>query len=409
MPNGIRVYGTGGEIKFDSPTISSNFFDLALNATVTTNFGSSEFSSAGAIATPLGVMTITMDYNSSTWFKFNLAGCVSTSGSTYYRPTAHLLQGVLYPYAVGTALASQILRFGQLTNGATGYGFTCEASDGTLAISQTAKAFYIHPNSAGSRLRTATATSNATALSVGDGPVSSYTQSLSQTITFDYPMNNPPLIFITQSDGYIALNGMIRDGNGKYIGASICTSPTITMWGGFGGQGAVSPVSHSFTYFIVSSDIPMYGGGNTHGLEVFNGAGTKVFSSSHFIPSIQKTSVALPYFWMSGTYTAATWTYTNTSTLTKTAAQGVCINSFHAMTSATGYATFGNESGNMTQGILTVAGRYISVGQTTVVCKGMPTSSLFVVAPAMMNVPESWDFNLGNTATLPVFFANSSY
>jgi hypothetical protein len=262
---------------------------------------------------------------------------------------------------------------------------------------------YLHPTSSGAKLRTATAVTPTTPIAGNySTQAGTYNQSLPQNITFDAPFTYPPLIFIVSSDGPIAFNGMIRDGSGKFVGASISAASSIGTWSGYC-TAAVGNYSYSFTYFIVSHETPAYGGG-TQGIAVFDSAGNNTFSSNYFVPSITKTSISRPYFYLSGSYGSTAYTAAAGSSISKTSSQGVCINSFHTMTNLMFYVYF--NFGSSGTGPTTIGGRYISVGSTSVSCVGAPTASLFTAYGALTNLPDSRDAHLGNTSSMDVFFAN---
>lgn len=406
MANGIYTLNNSGAYNFYSPTISSNYFDTAITSASTVNFGTAGFSQAGAVATPLGLITVSIQYSSMPYIRYQVGGGIAAGGSTYYAPTNYMIAGLASWRAegVGVPLTSSIVRFGKLTNGETGYGFVCQASDGSLAVSQNYKSMYVHPDSSGNKLRTASASNNATPVTGNwQNQAGTYNQSLTQNITFDYPMDYPPLIFITYSDGPIALNGMIRDGNGKFVGASICAASGIGAWSGYGGNAAVVQNTYSFTYFLVSHQEPLYGDSSTYGMEVYDASGTRTFSSRFYVPSISKTSINLPYFYISGTYYSTYYVSEGGTSVSKTASQGVCINSFHSITNTMFITTF--DYGGSGPGILTMAGRYLNVSSTYVTCTGSPTASLFAANGAITNIPDSVDFMRGNTTTTDVFFA----
>lgn len=413
MAEGLASYDNAGNYTFYSPSMSSNFFDTAIQTSAGTTLGNAAFQSAGSIVTPLGLSSWTYGATYPN-YGFTIPGGVNSGGTTYYAPTMQLITGIagFQPFYVSSNMSVDVQRFGKLAAPLTGYGFSCQASDGLLAISQDYNSYYLHPNSASAKLRTGTASSNATGLygsSIYE-PVNSYNQSLTQNITFDYPMTRPPLIFITASSGPISLNGMIRNANGKFIGASICASPTYSMISAdFGGYWAAAAASRTFTYFIVSQEEPLYGAVPAYGLEVYNSLNSRVFSSRHFIPPVTKTTITLPYMALNGPLDRGTWVYgptyqsNSSSNISKTTNQGVCINSFHSITGAVGYVYY------YYIGPLTLAGRYIHVTDSNVAVSGLATSSIMATYPSQPGLTNSVDFLRASTSTMDVFFARYQF
>lgn len=408
MANGVSTFAADGSYNFYSPSASSNYFDTSLTASTDTSFGTAGFADAGAIVTPLSLVSLSVQYSSQPYIRMNTAGSVAAGGSTFYAPTNYRLNG-LASYngqGIGTSLSCSIYRFGKLTSGDTGYGFTCSASDGSLAVSQTYRTMYLHKTSSGAKLRTATAVTPTTPIAGNwSSQAGTYNQSLPQNITFDAPLATPPLIFITSSDGPISFNGMIRDGNGYFVGASISAASSIGTWSGYG-SAATGNYSYGFTYFIVSHEIPTYGS-STHGVTVYNASGTPTFSSNYFVPSFAKVTIERPYFYLSGSYGSTAYTAASGSSISKSASQGVCINAFHTMTNLMTYIYF--DYGGSGTGPTTIGGRYITVGANSVTCAGAPTASLFTAYGAITNLPDSRDAHRGVTTTMDVFFANYEY
>jgi len=408
MAVGIATYAADNTLNFYSPSASTNYFDTSITASTTTDFGSADFSQAGAIVTPLSLVSIDVKYSSLPYIVMNTAGAVDAGSSKFFGPSNYQLAGLSTYNAqgIGTALSCSIYRFGKITGTPSGYGFSCTSNDGSLAISQTYKTMYLHKTSTGEKLRTATAVTPTTPIAGNwSSQAGTYNQSLPQNVTFDEPLNYPPLIFVTSSGGPIAFNGMIRDAGGKFIGASISAASTLGTWTGYG-EAATGNNSYSFTYFIVSHEIPKYGD-DTYGIRVQDGSTNTTFTSNYFVPSITKTSINRPYLYISGTYNNAAFTAADGSSITKTASQGVCINSFHTMTNLFTYIYF--SYGSSGTGPTTIAGRYIEVGSTSVSCTGSPTASLYTAYGAITNLPDSRDAHRGNTTSMDVFFANYEY
>lgn len=408
MADGLVSLNDLGGYNFYSPGMSASFLNANSSITYTTAIDTNGFVSTGGIVTPDSPMSISINYGSLPQFRCNVAGAINAGATQFYGPSAYLVTGYSGYITVGvnTPITSNVQRWGQRTAAASGYGFECAGTDGNLVVSQDYNSYYVHPTSTGSYTRTAVANTNATALlGSGGGYATSYSQSMTQNITFDYPMDVPPLIFVTNSDGPIALNGMIRDGNGKYIGASVCAKATLQTWGAALGYAAVGTNSYNFTYFIVSHDIPPYGGVSTnYGIEVFNSTGGKVFTSRHRVPSMRKATVNLPYMRMNGT-SLVSYGNVNTGSVNLSQYEGACINSFHAITGVVSYVSLEWSYGG-TEGPMTVCGRYMNVaGGGWVATQGECTASMFVAYPALTNLPQTIDFHLGNVSTMDVIIA----
>jgi hypothetical protein len=132
-------------------------------------------------------------------------------------------------------------------------------------------------------------------------PPTSGTQSLTtgatMNITFPYPLDYPPLVFITHSDGPISLAHMFTDGNGKYIGACICSPQSQGSWTSSGGTsylGWVNPSSYNFSYFLA------YGTANTSvgsgfGLEIRDQSNNVVMSTNRSLGEFNSFNHNTPY------------------------------------------------------------------------------------------------------------------
>lgn len=412
---GISTIDNLSKINFYSPQMSSNYFDTSINASNTTSFGDPSFSLAGNISTPFNPSSWFVDFSNYT-YKFTVPGGVNTGGDQYLGPALYVIQGPsnFVRVIVQSKIQCNVARFGKLSNTSNGYGMQCLATDGYLAISQNYKTYYLHPDSSLNKIRSSVANNNATALS---GPLgsaaTSYNQSFTQNITFDTPFDNPPFIFITESSGPIAFNGMIMDSNNKFVGASICAAPGFDRWPLAGyppyPYAAITPKSFTFSYFIVSADIPANSSASSYGMEVYDSSSNVTFSSKYFIPSINKLTVSMPYLQLVAQSSGGLNNFVrqNSHTLQKTATQGVCINSFQAITGLTceGDILFGSAY----FGAMTLAGRYITVSPTSYTITGEPTSSIYVYAAAIYGAPSTYDFVYGQTSNIDVFLANYEY
>lgn len=224
----------------------------------------------------------------------------------------------------------------------------------------------MQPNADSTFLRSATATtlpsqqiatSNYQAYSV------SFTQPTPQTITFPKAYTNPPLIFVTETtgDGGVALNYMIRDAAGKYVGASIVCDG-VMGYGSYAsyGIGAYGSKSINFKYFLLSDEFPDYMVNPYHqdacGIRVYNASGGKVFDSEYFVPSLIKGNAQTPYAKASGSYTYTSY-YSSFTTYGRYT--GLCINNINPIT---GY-TYIIQNALDYSGLVYAAGTFTMTGQ----------------------------------------------
>lgn len=205
---------------------------------------------------------------------------------------------------------------------------------------------FIQQDASGNKLFSATTSTIPTNLCAGY-PTSSFSATLSPTpnVFFPQPLDRPPLIFITSTNGgYISLAGMQQDGNGKWVSASVvCENTNGTTGGGWPGGGnftyPMNPAPCTFTYFLASDQAPNYGEDTGYGLTIKNPAGTVVMDTRYSMLSIQQTiEVARPYLYANSTYVscaygasagASSTLYTaGASAITVPANTGVCLNPF---------------------------------------------------------------------------------
>jgi hypothetical protein len=397
---GLATQNAAGQLYMYSPTMNGVFYNT--NGTYSTNstVPSTGFVTQFAMATPITAMSASWS-SSSLGGSITINGGLNSTGTYFYSPTAYVNGGttpVLAPAV--TPATTQVYAFGVPTT-PTGYGFfAVGASGSSVAVDATHKAYYIQPKSDGTYIRTGTATSLSSSTAADN---SSYSQPTSASITFERSFLNPPLIFITESSGPIALNYMTRDGSGLYNGMSIVAGSSFSNPSNpFSGTGPYSGNTYTFSYFLVANEEPYYGTLANYGIRVFNNISQKVFDSSYFCPNFTAFTITKPYSYING----ATGTYNATSTsFTKTSNVGVCLNNLNSITGSTVYCA--HILGGIGFGPLSLFGRFATVTPTSAVLSG--TGACAITRPYTYPVlywSNSFDYTMGNTSTMPVLFCN---
>jgi hypothetical protein len=166
-------------------------------------------------------------------------------------------------------------------------------------------------------------------------------------VIFPKPFTDPPLIFITYSSGPIALYSMNKDANGKYVSATlICDTGrkadpnTATL--GFSWVGLSK--SATFTYFIVSEEVPTTVSTDNFGMRVYDSTGTKVlFRNDYEIPAMSAELNGDIYrvasFPSGGYSTNISW-YEQAGIIATSGGsniEGICINNYPCVNQLTSY------------------------------------------------------------------------
>lgn len=389
---GVATQSATGQLYMYSPTMNGVFFNnngvYATNASVP----STGFVTQFAVATPISAMTATFTGGSVFGGNISVNGGLNAEGTYFYSPTAYENGGntAVYPPAI-TPVSTQVYTFG-VPNTPDGYGFfAAGASGSSVSIDATHKAFYIQNNFDGSFIRTGTATSLQSATFRNNN----YFQPTSASITFDRTFVNPPLVFITQSSGPIALNFMTRDGSGLYNGMSIVAGSSFSNQG-VAGVAPYAGNTYTFSYFLVANEEPLYGSPTNYGLRVFNGLSEKIFDSAYFCPTFQAFTITKPFAKLSyGTYSSTS------SSFTKTANFGVCLNNLNSITGSTVYSVDGGSTGPFS-----LFGRFATVTPTSVVLSGTGACAVFRINTFPTFWYNSFDYTMGNAPTMPVLFCN---
>lgn len=400
---------TASETNLLSTEMSSSFFQQSVLAADTAAIDFPGFVEQGAMVTPIGPSSYSIN-----GYSMHTAGAYSNSAQSYYPATKHLLYSTASAgtrFKVFGSISKQqsaVASFGARSDPSAGaFGGMFRSNAGRLLVDQDYKTFYVHKDSSGNALKTATA--NSLPSSLLNTPVSYFEQSKPVNVVFDKAFDDPPLIFVTKSSGPIAFNGMVRDAGGKYTGASIVAQSSYISPHPEMGTGGYGSNTFTFTYFIVSSDEPTHGASD-HGMRVFNGAGEKVFDSAYFVPAITRKLVATPYAQITGNSAAATNYLTlNESWDSKTPEYGYCINNFPSIAGVAEYSSVyvDSGSGTYTLGPMTFFGRYMWVGSHSLYLSGQPTCAIYLgMSTSSYTTPAaSFDFHLANCPTLDLFVA----
>jgi hypothetical protein len=392
---GIATQNAAGQLYMYSPTMNGVFFNN--NGTYSTNatVPSTGFVTQFGMATPISAMSAQFTSGAIFGGTINVNGGLNASSTFFYGPTAFENGGntAVYPPNIN-ATSTQVYAFGVPTT-PTGYGFFAAGSSGSaVSIDATHKAFYIQNNADGSFIRTGTATSLSSSTSAG----TSYSQPTSASITFERSFLNPPLVFITQSSGPIALNFMTRDGSGLYNGMSIVAGSSFSNQG-VAGVAPYSGNTYTFSYFLVANEDPFYGVPTNYGLRVFNGLSQKIFDSAYFSPTFQNFTITKPVASLSsGTYNSTSVSFTKGSNF------GVCLNNLNSITGNTVYTS--QVIGSSGIGPFSLFGRFANVTPTSVVLSGTGACAVLRVNTFPTFWYNSFDYTMGNAPTMPVLFCN---
>lgn len=366
------------------------------------SIGSTNFITNFALSTPTAPLT--WGFTGYIYDVVTTAGAPSFDGTSYIPAAPYWIsQSGNQAYALQLyceAAATHIHAFG-VTQYASGYGFACNSANASIAVSNEYKGFSIHKDSGGSKIRTGSATGLAFLPGIYNNQTT-FTQPHGINIVFDKPYDAPPLIFIVESSGPIALNFISRDANGKYVGAEIIPAATISSSGDARGTAAYTNNSATFSYFIVSSEAPHYPETNAYGMKVFSSSNECIFDSTSFIPAIASVSIPKPYFSLD-----ADMYFRNHSTSSFTipsAWYGVCINNMNAFTGTTAYASWAING--VYGGPINFCGRYMHKNSAGATFSGAPTLAFLKANMYPGSQPASWDFTRGGDQNMPILYAN---
>jgi hypothetical protein len=420
MSNGIIVYSANNTVNADSTKMNGIFYrdnGIYLN---TANIPSTGFQLLFSIATPveepdylwtgtLGSYSISISASGQA-FQTQFVGPVAFENADNCNK---------YPPSI-TNIATQVYSFGTPVINTNDYGFYARGANSfsvlvqPLTISQDRKAYYLHPDSNGQALRSASATSIPSSYGTSIASYSQPNQLVGSTIFFDRTFLNPPLIFITQSSGPIALHYMTRDGNGRYNGMTVVAASTLSTQG-LAGTSAYTPNTYTYTYFLVSDEVPNNVSPSNNGLKVFNQFSETIYDSSYFTPTFRNITAGNPQFAVRGFYRLPSCSsvgsvgYLNyrSQQFTLNAFEGICLNNLNSITGHTAYTSFVRQ-GDSSAGPTTFWGDYVHVVGTAVDCRGLGTNGIFMepseIRPGWANSWSYRDLSLTN-----YLFANYSY
>ncbi len=411
MTYGFVTYAIDGVKNTYSPSYSSDFFYQSITTNTQQQLAFPGFVQSGGAVTPTAKFSINTSptpYQSGAIV--TTAGVFNQPNSTFYLPQKYLVLGsTVQSYfrqsGIVNSIPCNVIGFGKKTATAGSYGIEVSSTDGNLTIDQNYKTYYVHKNSSGNSIRTASASSIPSFTTL----TTNYTQTQVQNVTFDKAYDNPPLIFITECSGPVSFNGMITNSLGKYIGASIIAASTfvrvtVDNYAAYGSN------TYTFSYFIVSQENPLYGDTSTHGINVFDESSNIVFTSKYFVPSFLLQTYSTPYmnFQFTGPSSDGSglkYFEQNTTTGVKTANQGICINTFPSMCGFSQYVQF---VFTVAYGPICIFGKFLTVSSTSWNIKGYGTCAFLSVlnAPTNSFLWESYDFQLSSSSNFALFFSD---
>lgn len=385
MSQGILTRDAEGRIFLNSAVMSGIFFNSTGTFTNNANIPNNSFTNNLGVFTPIQPF-LYPDREDN--FDLRVPGDLLTSATGYRQPTkfinstsggadlTNLIPNACFVYNFGTPPPPP----------ANDYGFRATGFDSASVVVDARKnAFYAHQLQNGNFIRSATVSSLPSQTALGP-----YEQPTAPNILFDQDYDFPPLIFVTSTTGPIAMNFMARRANGKFFGMSVVAQSTIVDLGGVNGVGAYQSNTFTFSYFIASPEIPVFGQLSSHGIRVFNENGNKVFDSAFFEPSINFISGPKP------TFRLQNFNYESTSlTLNKQSNQAVCLNNF---ISGTGHTW--NAAALIVTGIgigpQNIAGRFLTVGSNTATVQGGGACAILCFeATGNNSFQKSFDYTLG--------------
>lgn len=432
------MFGIAGQnqnlvITFNSLISNGYFFKSSLNLLNSASILTTDFDSVYTLTSP----TDPIGYEISGATKENITttciGVVNAyTANNYYSPSIYQTTVTTYGIPQGWAYyqprvvpqTSSVDSLGTTTKPTSGYGMYALSDFGSVSIDDEYKTYYIHPDSQGNRIRSATATSIPSYIptgynSAGYPGIGTYSYSGTMNVTFDQPFDTPPLIFITSTTVPIALHQFIKNAQGKFIGAAIVASSILTngsnnggTWSpqsgfGFTGVSYRRPQTGTFTYFIVSKEEPL-NNSSSYGIRVFNSSSEKIFDSSYFTTSFLSINIAMPKAYMVSTTTGGSYEEENVSS-TLSGPLGLCINNINAFCGCSRYIsyTLTVNGSPESQGPFNFLGRYLSMtpnpSDPNLVdwqVRGTGTSSIYPELQSWQfggnTYTRSWDFHIGN-------------
>ena len=286
---------------------------------------------------------------------------------SYSPPSYNRNAGSALPYSISfniQPIAVEVACFGKRLNiTPTGFGLYCNNIDNYTLINKDTVNLSVHNNLSGVTEFTATANSVPIGYTFGYRNL----PTIAPNIIFPKPLLKVPLIFITESNGPVALYSFTKT-SGFYTGATIITK-TGTTFNSYNKRriiyytaGATAPTV-TFSYRILAEDEPLTPTvAENFGLIVFKDSTTKAFDSRWSLPTFRIISVNSPKALTTGQFN-----FTGVATTAINAGEGVCINNWSFATSVFTFKEGEYEDYyNVTSLFLsTLAGQFISVLRNT--------------------------------------------
>lgn len=397
---GMRILGNGDKTYLDTTTMSSDFFNgTQSDITITTDISNLGFDQSGFLITPQEPSTaniVTYGTN-DTGTNYRVPGGVNNTLEHYYPPSKYKTGTDDIPrLTVDGTLPSTILGFGKKQVSGGTYGLEFIGPDGFAVIDQNTKAYYIQ-----TQVLTGS-TDSLPSIDFSSGfQLADYTQTINSTIIFPQTYDDPPLIFITQSDGPIAFNGMLKDVNGKYYAASIIANKTAES--GY----LDSDNNYNFNYFIVSKEDPIGITRNDYGLRVEDSLGNETFNSSYPVANIQKQTIDTPHMTLTRPSGILTLDYKNHVAINKNSTEGFCINNFYSIAGLYAYP-YECILGWGCTAPTRVYGRFLNVYNSYAAIISRLSVSTAMQTPYVTDTRAySYDFTLENVPNMTLFKCNN--
>lgn len=413
MTVGVKTYSATGAVNYDSSAPGfGNFTQGYQVVTTQTQLNTGLIFSPKLVTGSAGTESMTYTFTGYPLggFVFSIAGFENpfTTPIVYSPIFRFTSPDAASPFYPGFNISSRStmnmaptfgLPFGSIyQESISGWGLYFQKNNGYTVISPTYKMYSVHPTSNGSLIRTGVANS-AVGEQTYSGGLTLSTTNTPQNITFDKPYNTPPLIVLTASDGPVALLGMRRDINGKYVGAVVVAGRTLsTLPGRPYSFGMWQKNTYNFSYLIVSTELPLYPQASPHGIKMWDSTGAEIFNSSERVTTNTVNQIIKPFYTVDAKNGPPTWPYTlsdfkqqyNSSQTIDTTKIGVVLNNFSALAGVMCIPDQGSPvSGGVYYGIVSGYGRYVTVSSSLA---SFTSAGTWVWEILTYDRGESWDF-----------------
>lgn len=407
---GIWTRNENGETLMFSPFMRGIFFNTSgtfiNDSTIPTNFFLPNF----GIATPTEPFEFQRALET---IKLSASGHISINAANYFEPRLFLISGFNYFGEARMEIEKRpsfVYSFGNPPPPpANDYGFRALGQtlvpDQFVSVDSRNKSFYLQPTSSGTKIRSATVSSLPSAKPTL--PQDFYQQQTEPNILFDREYDVPPLIFVTNTTGPVALNFMARNANGKYYGMSVVAESSFTddlPWG----LGAFQSNTYSFNYFILSQQEPIFGSQSNHGIQVFGSSGEKVFDSSYFVPTFFRNVITIPNLIFENIPAEISFEFRQLSFVGPI---GVCLNNINT---GTGIAFYGSSGvPGFTFAPYTYTGNFLEVNNGVATVWGRASNAvwgLYGPETAPLGIPHNYKWRSGTVNnTMSLFFATYEF